>query len=442
MTVREAIHALTDAELAATLAVAEDRYFPEARDKQRPPEGDWQAWLVLAGRGWGKTRIGAEWLLDQALKRKGDYAIAARTFADGRDICVEGALSGLLAVCRRRGVLIDRRAWNRSIGEVRLPNGSKFKLLSADEPDRARGWNFSAAWCDELASWRYPDAFTQLRLALRVGDYPRMVVTTTPKPVPLLIDLMERPSTITVRGSTWENAANLSDAALEEFRERYAGTRIGRQELEAELLTDVPGALWTRDLIDHAALVPGLDRVVVAVDPAGTAHEHSDETGIIVAGRAGRDGFVVADHSGRYSPDGWGRETCLAYVRHHADAVVFEKNQGWDMGPHIIRSSWANLVREGKVEGPEPRVVAVAAQRNKQARAEPLVAQYEQGRWHHVGSLAELEDQMCSWVPGESRSPDRVDALVWAAWILTVNDQGRSRVVRTRDRRLPSVTGV
>lgn len=424
-------------------------YFPDARPEQQPPEGEWATWLILAGRGYGKTRTGAEWLADIAQAEAGSYAIAAPTYGDGRDVCVEGPGSGLLAVLDRRSI---PHRWNRSLGEVHLTaHGSRIKVGSADEPDRFRGWNFSGAWCDELASWRYADAFVQLRLATRLGSNPRIVVTTTPRPTALLRELLDQPSTVVTRGRTWDNAANLAPSALEELERQYGGSRLGRQELEGELLDDVPNAQWQRAWLDRdrIAVAPAsLDRIVVAVDPAVTATAHSDETGIIVAGRAGRGnaahGYVLDDRSCVASPGDWGRRVCLVAVEHQADAIVYESNQGGDMVAHVIRGAWADLTRSGEVHGPMPRLAAVRASRGKATRAEPVAAQWEQGRWHIVGSLPALEDQMVTWVPGAADSPDRVDALVWACTELlvgAVQQPTRSNVATLTGARLPPTSG-
>jgi phage terminase large subunit-like protein len=394
------------------LALA-DSYFPEARQPQRIPPGDWATWLILAGRGFGKTRAGAEWIVDRALTHVGSYAIAAPTFGDGRDICVEGE-SGVHAVLARRfrDAGWDRQ-WNRSLGEIRLPNGSRIKVGSADEPDRFRGWNFAGAWCDELAAWRQPDTFTQIRFALRVGTDPRMVVTTTPRPTKIVRDLIDRDSTIVTRGSTFDNAANLAPAALAELRAQYEGTRIGRQELYAELLTDTPGALWTAELLDRDRVgeAPVLARVVTAVDPAGTSGPDSDETGIVVAG-LGDDGhvYVIADHSCRLSPDGWARRAIAAHDEYEGDRIVAEKNMGWDLVEHTIRTI-----------DPSVPLRTVSAAKGKRVRAEPVAALSEQGKVHIVGRLPELEDQLCTWTggPGE-RSPDRLDAFVYAVTELAI----------------------
>jgi phage terminase large subunit-like protein len=418
----------TDEEAAAILAALQlelaehaDQFFPEARAKQRPPEGDWSTWLIVSGRGFGKTRTGAEWVVDEALTHRGSYAVAAPDFGDGRDICIEGE-SGVLAVLRRRRPDLDlSKAWNRSLGELTLPNGSRLKVISAEKPDGFRGWNFAGAWCDELAAWVRPDAWTQLRLANRLGRA-RTLVTTTPRPVKLVRTLLERegPSVIVTRGSTYENAENLSEDYLDEVRQTYEGTRIGRQELYGELLLDTPGALWTLAMIDpyRVGTVPPLQRVVVAIDPAVTAGDDSDSTGLVAAG-IGFDGhlYVLADRTLRASPERWARAAVDLFDELGGDRIVAEVNNGGDLVEAVMRTV-----------DPSVPFRAVHASRGKRVRAEPVAALYEQGRVHHAGTdLAALEDQLTSWTPDSGSSPDRLDALVWALTDLAVEPMKRRR---------------
>jgi phage terminase large subunit-like protein len=376
----------------------------QARPEQQPPDGGWFVWLIMAGRGWGKTRTGAEWLATQARQQAGrHFAVVARSTQDCRETCIEGP-AGLLQALNLR---IDSPGYNRTTGEIRLPNGAVIHAYSAEKPDRVRGPNLSGAWADELSSWRYPQAWTEgLIPALRIGR-PRVVVTTTPKPVVLVKMLAARTdgSVHITRGSTFDNAANLSPEALTELQARYAGTRLGRQELEGELLDDVEGALWTFRMIDDARVTdaPDLERVVVAVDPAGGSGDDNDETGIVCAGIVGDEFYVLADRSCRASPNEWAQRALLVLSEFQGDRLVAEGNFGGQMVEHTIRSV-----------DPFAPVHIVTASKGKRQRAEPVSALYEQGRVHHVGVVAELEDQMLSWVPDVGGSPDRMDALVWA----------------------------
>lgn len=384
-----------------------------ARDKQLTPGGAWYVWLVLAGRGWGKTRTGAEDQAYYAMTHPGArLAVVAPTHGDARDTCVEGE-SGLLSVIPRP--LIDN--WNRSLGEMVLTNGSRFKLFSADEPERLRGPQHHRAWCDELAAWKYPESFDQLMFGLRLGDDPRVVVTTTPKPTKIVRELLGRDDVYVTRGSTFENAMNLAPAAVAQLRERYEGTRLGRQELEAEILDDSPGALWTRTVLDvnRVRLYPDLERVVVAVDPSGGHDEENDEQGIVVAGR-GVDarGYVLDDRSCKLSPNGWGRRVVQAYIDHKADRIVYEKNFGGEMVEAVIQTAATTM-------GVQVATKAVQASRGKAVRAEPIAALDEQNRVSHVGSFPEMEDELCTWTPESGVSPNRLDARVWALTDLMLN---------------------
>jgi len=363
-------------------------------------------WLALAGRGWGKTRTGAEDVAWFACANPGvRIAIVAPTAADARDTCVEGE-SGLLAVLPK--VCVEN--WNRSIGEVTLWNGSRFKLFSATEPERLRGPQHHRAWGDEVAAWPDPSAWDQLLFGLRLGENPQVIATTTPKPTPLIKTIMRTPGAMITRGSTFDNAVNLPSGTLARLRERYEGTRLGRQELFAELLEDVQGGLWTTAMIEPHRVkgAPDLARIVVAVDPSGTSgKDGGDEIGIVVAGKS-RDGkyFVLEDGSCQLSPEGWARRVADLYEKWGADRVIAEKNFGGDMVAAVMR----NVAKELPIK-------LVTASRGKAVRAEPIAALYEQEKVHHVGHFDTLEDQMCAMTPagyvGEG-SPDRADALVWA----------------------------
>jgi predicted phage terminase large subunit-like protein len=395
-----------------------------ARPSQLPPEGRWRVWLLLAGRGFGKTRSGAEWVREQvesgAAKR---VALVAPTAADARDVMVEGE-SGLLAISPRD----DSPLYEPSKRRLTWPNGAVATLFSADEPERLRGPQFDAAWCDELAAWRYPAAWDMLMMGLRLGDHPRVVATTTPKPVPLIRALLKAPDCVVTHGATRENAKNLAPSFLAAIVKQYEGTRLGRQELEAELLEDVPGALWTRDAIERArvAAAPSLRRVVVAIDPAASSSESADETGIVVAG-LGEDGqgYVLDDLSGRYRPHEWAARAIAAFRAHAADRIVAETNNGGEMVEATLRTIDGNVPYK-----------PVHASRGKIARAEPVAALYEQRRVHHVGAFPSLEDQMCTFVAGVAAgrsSPDRVDALVWALSELMV-ERGRAILGKSQGR--------
>lgn len=359
--------------------------------------------MVSAGRGFGKTRLGAEDCAYYASCHAGHHiAVVAPTYNDIRGTCFEG-LSGLLACCPKE-IIED---YNRTRLELKLKNGAIFRGFSADTPDRLRGPQFHRAWCDELAAWPNVDAWDQLQFGLRLGDDPRVVITTTPRPTPLIRSLIVSPDTFVTRGSTFDNAANLAPSALRALEEKYAGTRLGRQELEAEILGDVQGALWTRAMFDDHRVadsgLPEMQRIVVGVDPSGGG----DSQGIVVAGK-GVDGryYVIADWTCQLSPAGWGRRVIEAYRRYQADKIVAERNFGGDMVEATIR-----------VADPAAPVKMVTASRGKVVRAEPIAALYEQGRVSHIGSHARLEDQCCSMAAdgfvGDG-SPDRVDALVWA----------------------------
>jgi phage terminase large subunit-like protein len=298
------------------------------------------------------------------------------------------------------------KSYNRSIGEIVLNNGSRMKLFSADEPDRFRGPQHHGAWCDELAAYRYVDAWDQLQFGLRLGEHPRIIVTTTPRPTPLIRALAGRKdgSVVTTKGSTFDNAANLAPAALLELQARYNNTRLGRQELYGEILEDVEGALWTKGLIDRAKLdkAPPLSRIVVSIDPAITNTDASDETGIIVCGAdASGHGYVLGDYSFRGSPLDWASKAVAVFDEYKADSLLVEVNQGGDMVSAVLKQIRLGLpIRE------------VRAHVGKRLRAEPVAAMYEQGRIHHIGDFPLLEDQMTIWTPNDPNSPDRIDAMV------------------------------
>jgi phage terminase large subunit-like protein len=393
--------ALSDTE-AATLLYHWEFW---ARPAQLPPPGGWRVWLIRAGRGFGKTRAGAEWVRAQIEGgRARRVALVGETAADARDVMVEGE-SGLLAIappwCRPRYEPSKRR--------LTWPNGAIATTYSADDPEQLRGPQHDAAWADEVAKWRHADAWDQLMLGLRLGRHPRCVATTTPRPKRWIRAIMDDPAAIATAGTTFDNAANLAPAFLAHMQARHGGTRLGRQELLGEYLDDLPGALWTRALIERARVVrpPELARVVVAIDPAAGAGAGADETGIIVAA-LGRDqhGYVLADLSGRLSPDQWARRAVAAARDFRAERIVAERNNGGDMVGHVLRTV-----------DPNASLSLVWASRGKAARAEPVAALYEQGRVHHAGAFPQLEDQMASFAAENTADQDghmdRLDALVW-----------------------------
>ena len=384
-----------------------------ARDSQLTPPrniyGDYNIWLILAGRGWGKTRTGAMDTIMYALRNpEVQVAVVTPTFGDIRRVAF-GGVSGIIKNLPPECLMSGRgRGYNASASEITLYNGSKIMGFSATEPDRLRGPQFHRAWCDELAAWFYPETFDQLMFGLRLGQNPQCVITTTPKPSPIIRGLMKRKGIVITRGSTFENEANLAPAALEQLREKYDNTRLGRQELYAELLDDSEGALWNYKNLDETRVtkeeLPELNRIIVAIDPAVTNNEGSDETGIIVAGQ-GENGryYVIDDVSGKMTPDGWGRLAVDMYYKYQADRIVAEVNNGGDLVERLIRT----------IDN-EVSYTPVNASRGKLVRAEPIAALYEQKKVSHLGMFTELEEQLCSFTVGSRKSPDRLDALVWA----------------------------
>lgn len=408
-----------------------------ARPNQLEPEpinpatGElWTTWLILAGRGFGKTRCGAEtvikWAKTGVCKR---IALVAEDSADARDVMVEGE-SGILA-CSPRDFMPKYEPSKR---RLTWPNGAQATLFSAEDYDSLRGPQFDGAWCDELCKWRYAqEAWDNLQFGLRLGDHPRQIVTTTPRPIRLLKDIILRSDTIITKGNTRENLINLAPPFVKAVIEKYEGTRIGRQELNAELLDDTPGALWSRPNIDaHRVrpinsetplILPHFVRVIVAVDPAKEIGEGAAETGIIVVGKdsEGR-GYVLEDLSIAGSPEEWGTAAVRAYDEWAADNIVYEANQGGEMVAAVLRNAAKGMKEEGFRNADFVPLKAVHATRGKYVRAEPVSQLYEQGKVHHVGFFPELEDQMCEFTPDGNMgySPDRMDALVWALTELMV----------------------
>lgn len=426
---------------------------PHSRADQRAPaDADWDYWALFAGRGFGKTRTGAEWVIDQArVHPRG--ALVGPTAADVRDIMVEGE-SGILACARPT----FRPEYQPSKRRLVYPNGSMQFCYSADEPERLRGPQHHYGWADELAAWRYIQyAWDMLMMGMRLGEHPRICVTTTPRPLPLIKELAKSERCRMVSGSTYANLHNLAPTFARTVLDRYSGTTLGRQELDAEILTELPGALVAMRLIETARVreAPELDRVVVGVDPAGTGT--GDEAGVVVVGRGKDDGhaYVLADHSGQMTARRTGLTAWTAFYDHGAAYLVYEDNFGKQWLRDGLVDAYADyhgltaeerrlvLDESGDEDAPEdievdvvdengepapPKIITspyrhlrkVTAQHGKALRAQPVAMRYEQGRVHHVGSFPELEDQLTTWNPHaktqrENESPDRVDALVHAA---------------------------
>ena len=405
-----------------------------ARDDQWPPReaqagGPWTVWLIMGGRGAGKTRAGAEWVRGMALGLHGfsqgpvgRMALVGETAADVRDVMIEG-VSGILAIHGRD----ERPLWEPSRKGLIWPNGAIAQAFSAEDPESLRGPQFAAAWLDELAKWRYAEeTFDMLQFGLRLGAHPRQVVTTTPRPVPILKRLLGDSKTAVSRAATQANAQNLAHEFLERIVARYQGTRLGRQELLGEMIEERSDALWTRDMLEAAreAQAPALLRIVVALDPPASSHKRADSCGLVVAGidEAGHvhvleDGTVSAAR-----PAKWARTAVALYHKHEADALIAEVNQGGEMVEAVISEA-----------DPHVPVKQVRATRGKYLRAAPVAQLYEQGCVHHVGALAALEDEMCAFGPDgldNGRSPDRLDALVWAVTALALQPQAPQPSVR------------
>jgi len=390
-----------------------------ARPEQVPPEeGEWNVFLALAGRGWGKTWAGAQWCREQVKLGKRRVMAVAATNADLERVLVKGE-SGFLSVCwagdkTYKGVHMGYPEWSPTKRTLTWANGATVTFYSSEEPDRLRGPQGDAAWLDELCAWNKDrETYDMLQFCLRLGKHPRIFITTTPKPTRLLRDILKSPKTLTVRGSTFDNAANLASTYLEAVKTQYEGTRLGRQELYAEVLDEAAGALWNRSILetceveidDPVAFSETLARVVVAVDPAVSANAESDMTGIVVAGMdINGVCYVLEDATERLSPEGWATKAVNLFHKYHADRLVYERNQGGDLVKYTLKT----------VDETIP-LKAVHASRGKFARAEPVAALYERGKVKHLRGLDDLETQMTTWEPlGSIGSPDRLDAMVWA----------------------------
>ena len=374
-----------------------------------PPTHPWLIWLLLGGRGSGKTRAGAEWIRAQVqYHNRRRIALVAPTFLDAREVMIEGE-SGLMRI----GYPSERPTYVSSRHRLEWPNGAIGYVFSAEDPDSLRGPQFDAAWADEFCVWsKSISVLSNLRLALRLGDNPKLVVTTTPKPIPALKQLMQTPGVIISRAKTWDNRDYLSPGFICAMQASYGGTRLGRQELDGEFLQDYEGALWTRALLERCRceVVPPLEKIIVAIDPPVTSGCHSDACGLIVAGRVGSGQFSRAFilHDGTVqglTPEGWARRATQLYTQWQADYLLAEVNQGGEM----VRSVLATV-------DPHIPLLCVYARRSKTIRAEPVAALYEQGRVFHMTSFPCLEDELCLLGAQQvsQKSPDRDDALVWA----------------------------
>lgn len=413
---------------AAQATQLADEWLFQARLAQLPLTENWTTWLIIGGRGSGKTRAGAEWInalvrglrpfADRPLRR---LALIGETIGDVREVMIEGP-SGLRSMAREDGPVFEasrrRLVW---------PNGAIAQVFSAQEPDSLRGPQFEAAWCDEAGKWPYAmEVWDMLQFALRLGDRPRQLVTTTPRAVPLIKRLLDDPAVQVSRMRTRDNEKNLSPNFLASVKERYGGTRLGRQELDGELIEERAGALWTPAILDGLrAKPPGdLSRVVVAVDPPASSHRSSDACGIVVAGVDAEGlGWVLADATlAQARPEQWASRAVALYNAYDADRIVAEVNQGGDMVASIIHAVDRAVA-----------VTSVHARRGKYLRAEPVAALYEQGRVRHAAAFASLEDEMCAFTSTGlegGRSPDRLDALVWALSDLLLSRGGDPRIRR------------
>jgi len=418
--VRAMLASLSD---EAALALLYDWPF-WARANQLPPEGAWLTWLLLAGRGFGKTRSGAGWVHRRAMN--GDerrwIALVSKTPGDARDDMIEGP-GGLL----KSTPPWERPTYEPSKRRLTWPSGAYATIYSGANPEQLRGFSGDTAWLDEFAAYQYPTAtWDNLIFGMREKrlDDPAICITTTPKPIRKLKEIAGAASTAVVRGSSWENRANLADVYFSSVIEPLQGTTLGRQEIEAELFDEAPGALWSRRLIEdnRVSEAPELVRALVAVDPAVSANEHSNETGVIVAGR-GIDGhaYITHDLSAVLSPGAWGGRVVNAYRDRELDVVVAEVNNGGDLVESNVRSI-----------DPDVSYKAVRASRGKRTRAEPVASLYERGKVHHVGRFDQLEDQLCSYDPDTYEdSPDRLDAMVWAVTELMLQPAGVKPRVRS-----------
>jgi len=376
-----------------------------ARPNQIAPDGNWTTWLILAGRGFGKTRTGAEWIrerVESGLSKR--IALIGKTPADVRDVMIEGE-SGLINISPP----YNMPNYEPSKRRLTWDNGAIAQTFSSYEPDQLRGSQFDTAWADEMASWEYPEeTWDNLMFALRLGTKPQVCVTTTPKPLQLLINLRDAQTTVLTKGSSYDNRENLNEQFFDSILSKYKNTRLGMQEIYAEILEESDNAMWKREWLDDSRLTDfpeDLERVVVAIDPAVTSKKTSDETGMIVAGKDSEGKFyVLHDASARYTPSAWSEKAIMLFNQYQCDKIIAEVNNGGQLVEHTLRTQSENVPYK-----------SVHASRGKRTRAEPIASLYEQGKVHHVGNFQRLENQLCNWeaTSGEP-SPDRLDALVWA----------------------------
>ena len=411
-----------------------------ARPNQLAPEGDWRVWLLNCGRGFGKTRTGAEWVREQVKLGFTRIACVGPTKGSVRQVMVDGT-SGLLSVCHDgdktyEGIHVGKPVWsptNNTITWYNKANSKKVavvEVFSAEDPERLRGPQFERAWCDEICAWfRRDETWDMLRFCMRLGKNPKIVVTTTPKPDRVIRSLVEPArlasgEVVLTLGSSYENEDNIDLTEIKAFE----GTRLGRQEIHAEILTEAAGALWTKDIFEKCAayeiedaveFAKSLKRVVVSVDPAVTSNKHSDDTGIIVAGvDINGIAYILEDATDKYTPEGWATKAVQLYDKYEADCLVAEKNMGGD----LVRSTF-------KTVDESLPITLVHASKGKFARAEPVSALYEQGKVKHLKGLFDLEDQCCTWEPLESiGSPDRLDAMVWAIYTLLLKNRPKPKL--------------
>lgn len=425
------------------------------RPEQFKPPGDWLVWLILSGRGWGKTRTGAEDLLDRVFKhpvdsmgQRTEWLVIAETLNDCRTACIEGN-SGILSVLTRMGLVkgVDYRYWKSPKLMIEFATGQVIYFEGADNADVGRGYNAAGLWADELAKWRYTwnawyeGILPSLRAPL-IDDHPRAVITTTPKPIKLLIEWKHKTDgTVAITtGSIFDNIANLSRHVVEELKKLYEGTRAGLQELYGHLIEEVEGALWQRPMIENNRVkpssLPELKQIVVSMDPGATGS--NDETGLIVAGR-GYDGedYVLADATKKTAGHAAARLAWETFRTWNATWLIIETNMGKKWLMQVVTDAYAEMQHEGLFEPGPPPVKEVTSLAGKKLRAEPVASRYEQNRWHHVGTFIELEDQMCTWVPEDAASPDRIDALVQAGLYLMGRENKLVRIAAAPNMQMP-----